>query len=443
MKFGLFYEHQSPRPWDQETDRIVFNNALDQVELADQLGYDYYWEVEHHFLEEYSHSSAPEVFLGALTQRTKNIRLGHGVNLTGPNFNHPARVAERIGTLDQLSGGRLEWGTGESASTVELDGFLIKPEDKTAQWREGLEAAAAMTVCEPYPAHTGRFFSIPTRNIVPKPYQKPHTPIWLACSKRDSIIRAAKIGAGALVFGWVEPEQAAEWVKAYYNTIKSEECVPIGFRVNANIACVNAMSIHEDGEEAVRRGLDGFRYFGYSLAYYSIFGKHKPGVGSLWERFLEVKDDIPDNAGRGGIGTPAEVAEHVERYSRVGLDQLIFVMQSGRTKHEHVCDSLRLFAKTVMPKYKALEADRQKRKETELAPYIEAALKRRGPAPSIREEDIEIVKGPGVTLAEKTGVLDYAKAGGKFSDPTRGGSVPTPMVDLNEAKRARSQQSAK
>jgi alkanesulfonate monooxygenase SsuD/methylene tetrahydromethanopterin reductase-like flavin-dependent oxidoreductase (luciferase family) len=114
MQFGVFYEHQVPRPWGEDDERRVVREALDQVVLADRLGLDYAWEVEHHFLEEYAHSSAPEVFLAACSQRTSRIRLGHGIVLMPPAYNHPARVAERIATLDLVSNGRVEFGTGES-----------------------------------------------------------------------------------------------------------------------------------------------------------------------------------------------------------------------------------------------------------------------------------------------------------------------------------------
>src|SRR5260370_31077361 len=127
MKYGICYEHKLPRPWNDGAEHRLFQEALDQVELADRLGIDHAWEVEDHFLEEYSHSSAPEVFLAACSQRTKNIRLGHGITLMPPNYNHPARVAERIATLDLVSKGRVEWGTGESASALEMEGFMQKP----------------------------------------------------------------------------------------------------------------------------------------------------------------------------------------------------------------------------------------------------------------------------------------------------------------------------
>ncbi|HUQ39382.1 MAG TPA: LLM class flavin-dependent oxidoreductase, partial [Acidimicrobiales bacterium] len=141
MKFGIFYEHQLPRPWEADSERQLIQDALEQVELADKLGIDVVWEVEHHFLEEYSHSSAPEVFLAAASQRTKNIRLGHGIVQTPPPFNHPARVAERIAMLDLVSNGRVEFGTGESSSEAELGGFRVDPATKREAWLEGLEVA--------------------------------------------------------------------------------------------------------------------------------------------------------------------------------------------------------------------------------------------------------------------------------------------------------------
>src|SRR5881275_1953834 len=144
MKFGIFYELQLPRPWEPGGELRLYQNALDQVELADRLGYDYVWEVEHHFLEEYSHSPAPEVFLAAVSQRTDRIRLGHGIVNVMPAVNHPARVAERAATLDLVSNGRLDLGTGESSSAAELGGFLINRERKREMWHEELDAITRM-----------------------------------------------------------------------------------------------------------------------------------------------------------------------------------------------------------------------------------------------------------------------------------------------------------
>src|SRR5499426_3279201 len=150
MRFGIFYEHQLPRPWAEGSEHRLIQEALDQVELADRLGIDYAWEVEHHFLEEYSHSSAPEVFLAACSQRTKTIRLGHGIVLMPPKYNHPARVAERIAMLDLVSGGRVEFGTGESSSRIELEGFNANYMAKRDMWMESVRETARMMAMDPY-----------------------------------------------------------------------------------------------------------------------------------------------------------------------------------------------------------------------------------------------------------------------------------------------------
>ncbi|MEJ5221170.1 MAG: LLM class flavin-dependent oxidoreductase, partial [Tepidiforma sp.] len=259
MKFGIFYEHQLPRPWDDGAELKLFQDALDQVELADRLGIDFAWEVEHHFLEEYSHSSCPEVFLAAASQRTKRIRLGHGIKLMPPNYNPPARIAEEIATLDLVSNGRVEFGTGESASRAELEGFNINPAERRAMWLETTEQVCNMMAMDPYPGYQGKYFSMPVRNVVPKPVQKPHPPLWVACSNRDTIHLAAQLGIGALTFAFVDPAEAKKWVDDYYETFK-RECVPIGHTVNPNIAMVTSFSIHHDREEAFRRGFDGFKF---------------------------------------------------------------------------------------------------------------------------------------------------------------------------------------
>ena len=173
MRFGIFYEHQLPRPWSDGDEHELYQQALEQVELADRLGIDYVWEVEHHFLEEYSHSSAPEVFLAACSQRTKRIRLGHGIVQLPVEFNHPVRVAERIAALDLVSDGRVDFGTGESSSQAELGGFGVDRDLKRDEWDEALDAITRMFVEVPFAGYDGRFISMPPRNVVPKPVQKP------------------------------------------------------------------------------------------------------------------------------------------------------------------------------------------------------------------------------------------------------------------------------
>jgi len=417
MKFGIFYEHQLPRPWGEGQELKLFQDALDQVELADRIGIDHAWEVEHHFLEEYSHSSAPEVFLAACSQHTKRIRLGHGIVLMPPGYNHPARVAERIATLDLVSNGRVEFGTGESSALLELGGYRVAVDKKRDMWRETLEQCLNMMVMNPFPGFAGKYFSMPCRNIVPKPVQKPHPPMWVACSRRETIHLAARNGLGALTFAFLEPEQAAKWVEEYYDIIKSPECVPIGHRVNPNIAIVTGMSCHSDESEAIRRGLDGFRFFGYSLGYYALFGEHRPGRAELWERFLQVKDRLPDNAGRGGIGTPDRLREHLARYEKAGIDQVMFIQQSGANRHEHICESLEIFASRVMPEFKERERARAAEKQRELAPFIEAALARKPRMAPVADADIPRIEAFG------------RKAPSPLLTSDRGGAISIPTAD--------------
>jgi alkanesulfonate monooxygenase SsuD/methylene tetrahydromethanopterin reductase-like flavin-dependent oxidoreductase (luciferase family) len=174
MKFGIMFQLQTPRPidadqWHEHDELKIYHEALEQIELADRLGYDYVFITEHHFLEEYCHSSAPEVFLAAAAARTKNIRLGHGIVQMPPRQNHPARVAERIAALDLVSRGRVEFGTGEGATTTEIGAFLTSHQEKKQAWEEATRECLRMMTMVPYPGYEGKYFSMPERNVIPKP----------------------------------------------------------------------------------------------------------------------------------------------------------------------------------------------------------------------------------------------------------------------------------
>jgi len=404
MKFGTFYEHQLPRPWKEGDELRLFQEALDQVELADKLGLDYVWEVEHHFLEEYSHSSAPEVFLAACSQRTKNIRLGHGIKLMPPNYNHPARVAEEIASLDLVSNGRVEFGTGESSSLAELGGFNIPVNLKREQWQEALEQTCNMMAMEPYPGYEGKYFSMPCRNVLPKPVQRPHPPLWVACSNRETIKLAAKLGIGALTFAFVDPEEARMWVEDYYKILKNE-CTPIGHSINPNIAMVTSFGCHKNHDEAVKRMKEGFQFFSYGLGHHYIFGVNKPGRTNIWEEFQKNKvktqgrstihKKADSDIDTPGIGTPEELSNHLRKFEEAGVDQVTFIQQGGRNKHEHICEALELFASDVMPEFKENEEKREKEKMEELAPYLAQAMERKKWMPHFKDEDIPEVEALG------------------------------------------------
>src|SRR3954447_17421396 len=400
MRFGIFYEHQIPRPWGEDGEHRLLRDALEQIEIADRVGFDTVWEVEHHFLEEYSHSSASDVFLAAASQRTARIRLGLGILPLPPGYQHPARVAETVATLDLVSDGRVEFGTGETSSGAELEGFGVDRATKRAQWDEAIDVVARMMVEEPFAGVDGRYVSMPPRNVIPKPLQKPHPPLWVACSRRETIRLAAEKGIGALSFSFVEPEDAREWVDEYYDIIASDRCVPAGFAVNANVAVALPMMVHADEAEAIERGIDGAHFFGYALAHYYAFGEHRPGRTSIWEEFQARREDTgfarsvigADAAPLGvkilqqGLGslrrairTPEQTAGLVRPYEAAGVDELIFVMQAGRTEHQHICDALELFAREVMPEFDARRSKSEVAKRARLGDAQERALARRPP----------------------------------------------------------------
>src|SRR6516165_7970033 len=271
MKFGIFYELQLPRPWQPGDEHRLYQNALQQIELADRLGYDHAWQVEHHFLEEYSHSPSPETFLAAASQRTKRIRLGHGIyQLT---TNHPARIAERTASLDLLSNGRVELGMGESASITELEPFGVDMEKKREIFEEAVRALIPMF--KPGPSeHHGKYFDMPLRMVIPKPLQKPHPPLWVACSQLETIEMAGRRGLGALAFQFLSAQAAYAWVHAYYNAFTSRLDKLTDYVTNPNIALTSYFMCAETDEEARRRA-DGIPFFQFALRFYGLSPNRK------------------------------------------------------------------------------------------------------------------------------------------------------------------------
>jgi alkanesulfonate monooxygenase SsuD/methylene tetrahydromethanopterin reductase-like flavin-dependent oxidoreductase (luciferase family) len=373
MKFGLFYELQLPAPHHDDDVTRKFRDALEHVELADSLGFDCMWATEHHFLEDHALSSAPEVWLAAAAARTKRIRLGHGVACVPPGFSHPAKVAERVSTLDQVSGGRVEFGTGESSSRMELEGFGVELRTKREAYLEALEQICNMMAMTPYPGFEGKHFSMPCRNVVPKPAQKPHPPLWVA-GKPDL---AAQLGMGCLGFNAVGGRQAKVMVDQYYRSFE-EHCVPIGHAVNPNMSVLAQMHCHKDADVARAQG-SHLRFFGFTVAKYYLHGEVRPGRSTSWQEFEAVRDQMPDTSDSptSAIGTPETIREHLQALQNAGVDQVLLLHQGGKLDHEANCRSLELFASEVMPEFVENEDKREADKAERLAPAIEAALARK------------------------------------------------------------------
>lgn len=386
MRFGLLHELPLPRPWEPGAERQAVERLLDLAEVADRAGVDHLWLAEHHFEEERSHLSAPAVLLAAAAQRTERIRLGLANAPVAPQIQHPARAAETVATLDLVSGGRVDLGVGVPASGAALAGFGIDRTRAGDETADALAMIARMLVEEPFTgADAGRTPAMPPRNVVPKPLQQPHPPLWLACTRREYIRRAAERGLGALVLAPLMPHEAAEWTAEYEAVLGSERCVPAGRAVTPRVALVLPLSLHEDAAVACERIADGVQLRGYAQAHFEAFGAHRPGRSSVADGFARRRGALgldADDVG-GAIGTPGQVRELAARYADAGVDQLVFVAQPGGTPHEHARASIRLLGEEVVPAF-APDAERaDAAKDERLSASIAAALERRPVPPAL------------------------------------------------------------
>jgi len=435
MKISLFYEFALPRPWVPDDEHIMLQDCLDEVEAADKAGFSTVWLTEHHFLEEYCHSTAPEIFLAAASQRTKNIRLGFGIMHMPPAVNHPARVAERIATLDLLSNGRIEFGTGESSSVGELGGFNIDPADKRAQWEEALEVAIRCMIEEPFSGFKGEHIQMPARNVIPKPLQKPHPPVWVACTRPASVQMAAQKAIGALSFAYTGPGPLTERVNGYYKELE-ENGVPVTPAINPNILAIGgdlSMMVAKTDEQALDRLGQGGGFFSFGIMHYYMTGVHTPGRTGVWKRYLEEVEKDPTLAygpGRGAIGSPATVREFLRSYEESGVDEIILLLNPR--SHEGTMESIELMGKEVLPEFIERDQKAVADKAARLAPVIEKIEARRpeSTAPQFDEN-------------YSFGGLPTGR-GGKFT----ASEIPEAMAEINEgrvqaAQRLKEQREAK
>ena len=356
MKFGLMYEIQVPEPHHPGIEQERYKQVLAQVDLADEMGFDYFWTVEHHFLREFSHCSAPEVLYGAISQRTKRIRIGHAVALLPGQYNHPVRVAERAAVLDILSDGRMDLGTGRSTTLIEMDGFEVNPEDTRAQWEEAVRMIPRMWTEETF-SHEGQFYTIPPRSVIPKPVQQPHPPMWVACSQPDSFRSAGEMGLGVLCFNLGGYGQMEERVAAYREAVKHAN--PVGQFVNDQVAALCMIHVAEDDEEARRVAAPEGEWFVNKAEelYQPWQGRQVPSsyqfaVSAIQEERVNKTAADHIESGAFAMGNPDTVIKVLKKYEEAGVDQILCFMQMGNLAHSRIMDSIKLFARHVIPYFK-------------------------------------------------------------------------------------------
>jgi alkanesulfonate monooxygenase SsuD/methylene tetrahydromethanopterin reductase-like flavin-dependent oxidoreductase (luciferase family) len=358
VEFGIFNGAYVPATMveahgvDAEARR--FREELDWIRTADRSGFKYLWATEHHFLEEYSHLSANESFLGYCAAITERIHLGSGIFNVTPPVNHPARVAERVAMLDLLSDGRFELGMGRGSSTTEQAGFGITDPDLTRDmFDEAVPEIVKMWRPGPYPGFEGRFFSMPERTVLPKPVTRPHPPLWVAAGSPSTFEKAARMGVGVLCFTTGTSDQLKPLIELYKREVERAE--PVGEYVNDNVMVTSSMLCLEDGDRARQTMLGARGYYHKSLLFRYLDTFPRPDDIPRWPELCEPitaeEIDLAVQMGEWAIGDPDDAARVVQTWVDCGADQLCFGMLSQETPIEVVLEATELFGREVIPRF--------------------------------------------------------------------------------------------
>jgi alkanesulfonate monooxygenase SsuD/methylene tetrahydromethanopterin reductase-like flavin-dependent oxidoreductase (luciferase family) len=355
VEFGLFNALYLPH--EQASDPAMeHSRLLDEVtsiQAADRSGFKYTWASEHHFLTEYSHLSANESFLAFVAAKTERIHVGTGIVNVTPPVNHPARVAERVAMIDHLSEGRFEFGMGRGSSSTEQGGFgITDPELTKEMFDEVVPQFARMWRDEPY-AYEGRFFSMPERNVLPKPFTKPHPPMWVAAGNPGTFEKAARMGLGVLCFTSGSPAQLAPLIEVYKKTIQKAE--PVGDYVNDNVMVTTQMLCLEDGQKARQLACNMASSYHQSLVFRYLDTFPKPPFIPTWPEVLPepTLEDMETRIAKGlvAVGTPDECQKNVQRYADIGADQLTFGMLSSTMPIDDCVEAIETFGRSVLPQF--------------------------------------------------------------------------------------------
>ena len=388
MQFGLLYECQRPFQGTEIDWNALYKETLEQCELADQVGFDNLWFVEHHFLTGFSGSPSQDAMFGALSRITKQIRIGYGVCILP--YHHPVRVAERVALLDQLTDGRIEVGTGRS-NAYEQTGLGIDPRETRNLWNESISMLPKIWTSDEY-EYEGENWSVPKRRVLPKPFQQPHPRLYLACTSEDSFRLAAQKGIGVLSSASYAVEVLKEKVQIYRDALK--DCEPVGEFVtefwgnNVHGFC------DDDDDYAKELAAESMKTF---------FGPDKPYIAGrigAYEELLEAWGGVPDHlsadfsrwlrqsdeehqqlaedvglsldagpgAARAAIaqldgktlsdrgviiaGNPESCIKTCQMYEDIGVDQVMLIMQTETIPHEKVMASIEKFGKEVIPHFR-------------------------------------------------------------------------------------------
>lgn len=365
MKFALFYEIPVAEPWDAESEHRAYKNTLAQALAGERFGWDAFWTVEHHFLSEYSHCSNPEILYGAIAAQTSRMRLGYGVRLMPQPYNHPVRTAESVAVLDLISDGRVDFGTGRSATRMELEGFGIDPADSRAMWQEAIGHVVGCWTNDEY-EFSGRFWNMPKRRVIPKPLQKPHPPIWGATTSDDGHRQVGELGLGLCSFAvGISPAEIKTKVDIYRAAVKG--CTePLGSFVNNHAATFTMALCAPDRQQAIDAARQSFEWYPakgarqiatltdwmaerqQDLGTYSYVADLKKTEDAGLLDMISLEYLMEANACV--LGTPEECVAMCRLYEEAGIDLLLCLVNPYNVPHEAVMQTIELMGTEVIPK---------------------------------------------------------------------------------------------
>ena len=380
MRFGMFFELQMPKPWSANAESDTFWQAIEQVTLAEEMGFEQVWLVEHHFLSEFAHSSAPEITLAIMAERTSKIRLGFGVVLTP--VHHPLHVAARVATLDIFSHGRVDVGVGRTKGPYQLNPFGTDVSDAHSMMLETLDCLPGMWTQEVF-SHEGAHWSIPAREVIPKPVQKPHPPLWMACTQEDTFQLAGDLGLGCLVNTLGGTDKTRSLIETYYRAV--ENATPAGHFINKQVVASTIGFCGENDAEARQKGAEVAGWYleqsrkRFTLEWsgvdpnlvpedYQFYFQGAARGGPSQDPQQQAPPTSDQLLAGGGycVGDPDACIQVIEEFESMGVDEIMPIFQAGHASHEEVMNSIRLFGRYVIPHFREKEK-RQRNHEKDFA----------------------------------------------------------------------------
>ena len=371
LQFGLMNEIPCYPPY---SDHDVFKHIVDTAILGEQVGFDYFWTVEHHFLNEFSHSTAPESLLPYIAAKTTTLRIGHGVRLLPFAYNNPVRVAEAAATLDVLCDGRLEFGTGRSISWDEMAGFGVDPDKTRAQQQEALDIITAAWT-QDISSYDGEYYKLPPRHVVPKPFQKPHPPLWGAATSPESHRIAGENGLGLLSFTLLTPlDVLRESIGLYRSGVASARAGrgnPKGAFINERVATFTLCHVAETDDEAMQTMRDpAMTYITESINIINSVARQVPYLNpnqdaarrenpsyEYLKPFLDINLDSLnfeeiEASNMVMAGSPDKIVSRIKEYEEMGVDLFLPMLSQTTMPHDKVMKSIELFGKHVIPAFR-------------------------------------------------------------------------------------------